>query len=294
MNTNLLPAVINPAVTTSFETHVAINPSPSVTAANKLIVFLPGTGAVPTSYELILQSGAAKGFHALGLNYPNPTAVGIICDTNLTDPNCFWNVRREVITGVDYSADISITPADSIASRLAGALAYLQQNFPAQGWGQYLLANGTVDWSKVIASGHSQGGGHAGVMTKLYSMHRACYFDSPADYLSNSPAAWESYSNVTPASEQYGFTHLDDTLVPYTKLAPIWQTMGLGAFGAAVSVDANTAQFNNSHILTTAVTPPGGPGPTSVHSTTIADFFTPTTGTGTPLFDPVWAYLCFH
>jgi hypothetical protein len=295
-NVDLLPKVINPAVTTSLETHIAINPSPNVTAANELFVFLAGTGALPVAYELILQAGAAKGFHAVGLNYPNPTPVGVICQTTSTDPNCFWNVRREIITGTDYSADVSIGPADAIVTRLDNLLGYLKQNFPDQGWGQYLLSNGTVDWSKVVIGGHSQGGGHAGVMTKLYSMHRACYFDSPADWEIKlaAPAAWESMQNVTAGSAQFGFTHVADPLVPYDQLSVIWPAMQLGAIGTAVSVDSNSPPFADSHILTTSVASPGGNSGTPLHSTTIADIFTPLNPDGSPLFGPVWEYLCFR
>lgn len=295
-NTNLMPAVIDPRVTTSLETHIAINPVPDVKAADKLFVFLPGTGAIPNGYELILQEAAARGFHAVGLNYPNPKAVGIICDASSTDPDCFFNVRREVITGQDLSPDIAVAVPDSIVSRLAGALAYLNTNSPDQRWGQYLNGDGTVNWSKVVISGHSQGGGHAGVMTKLYAMHRACFFDSPPDWDVNAgaPAGWQSAANVTPAASQFGFTNLNDPLVPYDQLSAIWKAMGLGAAGAAVSVDSTAAPFNGSHELTTAIMPAMGGGGTALHSVAIADPFTPLASDGKPMFGPVWDYLCFQ
>ena len=159
MNINLMPKVINAAVTTSLETHTAITPSPNVPAANKLFVFLPGTGAVPTEYKLILTAAAAKGLHAIGVNYPNPTPVGVICRISSDDPNCFWNVHREIVSGTDDSADVATSKPDAIVTRLTDALEYLNRNFPDQGWGVYLRGDGTVDWSKVVLSGHSQGGG---------------------------------------------------------------------------------------------------------------------------------------
>lgn len=294
---DLSPQVIDPAVNTSTEVHVAINPSPSVNAANKLFVFLPGTGAVPDQYKLILQAGAGRGFHTLGLNYPNPTAVGILCDGSPDVSlalDCFWNVRLEIITGADSSTLVVVNNANSIVTRLTEALAYLKTTYPTEGWGQYLLANGTVDWSKVIMAGHSQGGGHAGVMAKLYALDRAVYFDSPADWslTTNQPAAWTLRANVTPATQQFGFTNVDDMLVPYAQLTPIWLNLGLS--GPAMSVDSNVAPFSSSHILTTQHAPSGLVTPTSVHSVTVADQVTPIAVNGVPLFDSVWAYLCFQ
>jgi len=292
MNTNLLPQLIDPAVATAFGTHVAINPSPDAAAQGRLFVFLPGTGAQPTAYEKILQSAAAKGLHALGLSYPNPVEVGVLCASTAPSEACFWNVRREILTGADLSTKVAIAPPDAIVTRLAKALAYLQANFPDQGWGQYLLGDGSVDWSKVVASGHSQGGGHAGVMAKLYAMHGACYFDSPADWdiVPGQPAGWEAYPNATPAASQYGFTNTLDTLVPWAQLQPIWASMGLDAFGAAVSVDAAAAPYGNAHMLTTTTSLAGSTG---LHSLTVADFATPMVD-GQPLFDPVWGYACFR
>ena len=49
----------------------------------KLFVFLPGTGGVPTSNQLLLSTAADLGYHVIGLSYPNSTAVGTRCRDNL-------------------------------------------------------------------------------------------------------------------------------------------------------------------------------------------------------------------
>ena len=61
-----------------------------------------------------------------------------------------------------------------------------------QGWGQFLLADNTVDWRKVVLAGHSQGGGHVGVLAKSVSLNRAVYFSSPEDWYdtTDTPASW--------------------------------------------------------------------------------------------------------
>jgi len=290
------PTTVDPAITTSTEPHVAITPSPSVVLANRLFVFLPGTEGTPDQYRLILRAAAGRGYHAIGLNYQNgPTPVGVVCAAS-QDPNCFFNARREIITGADLSPDVSVTLANSILSRLNKTIAYLNQNYPSESWGQF-LANGSVNWAKVTVGGHSQGGGHAGVLAKMFSMHRACYFAAPPDWnaAAGSPAAWESgQPNVTPTSAQFGFAGLADPSVPYSQLSVIWQAIGLGTFGAAVSVDSTAAPFNNSHMLTTNATPATSNAVgTPLHGLTVRDAFTPIGSNGVPVFDPVWAYLCF-
>lgn len=303
---DLLPSTVDAAAVTPSDTgadyHVVIPPVAGVAVANKLFVFLPGTGGVPNQYELILKAGARRGFHTIGLDYPNPTAVGVLCLTS-SDPDCFWDVRRTIVTGASgLSPDISVTPANAIVTRLSEAVAYLDRTYPTEGWGQYLLSGGALDWSKVITGGHSQGGGHAGVMAKLYAMGRACYFASPPDWNAanhptapNAPASWEGYANVTPAALQFGFGGLQDPSVPYSKLSVIWQTLGLGAYGAGVSVDASAPPYGNSHTLTTNATPNTSTDPgTPLHGLTVRDVFTPLDASGQPAFDAAWGYLCFQ
>lgn len=146
--------------------------------------------------------------------------------------------------------------------------------------------------------GHSQGGGHAGVMTKMFSMSRACYFASPPDWNtgSDSPATWESYANVTPASKQFGIGGKLDTSVPYDQLSRIWTTMGLTTFGPPIDVDSSAEIAGSSHTLTTSLTPEtssfdlGNPN----HGVTVRDAFTPLTSSGAPVFEKTWKYLCFE
>ena len=291
---NLLPATADSAVTTGLEANVVINPTPAVAAAHKLFVFLPGTDGVPDMYRFILRSGTGRGYHAIGLNYQNgPAPVGLVCATS-SDPNCFWNVRREIISGQDVSNDISVTVPNAIVTRLTKALTYLSQNSADEGWAQFLV-NGAVDWSKVVVAGHSQGGGHAGVLAKLFTVSRACYFSSPPDWdtVNQQPAPWETSSQASASSPavQFGLAGLQDPSVPYSQLSVIWQSLGLA--GPAVSIDGNTS-FNGSHVLTTNAQPATMTGlGEPFHGVTVRDLYTPVTSSGAPVFDAAWAYLCF-
>jgi hypothetical protein len=290
----IAPKSTDPAIDINLEPHIAINPSPSVAASGRLFVFLPGTGALPTHYRLILRTGAARGYHAIGLNYPNDDAVGILCDTS-ADQDCQWKVRREIITGIDTSPLVDVNAANSIVNRLQKALSYLHAQFPNEGWGQY-LADGGIDWSRVEVAGHSQGGGHAAAIAKFRAVFRAVYFASPADWntSSDAPPAWISQSGATDASRQYGFTHTQDATVPFAHLAVTWQALGLGAFGAPVSVESAGPPYDNSRQLTTDAAPrPGGAGLSPYHAAPVLDAATPLTGSDEPLYAPVWIYLCF-
>lgn len=290
----MVPSQTDAAIHTALDPHVAINPVATDNIAGTLLVVLPGTGGGPAQYRLILRTGAARGYHAIGLAYPNPRAVGALCGGS-ADTDCFWNVRREIVTGTDLSSLVAANAPNSIVNRLQKLLAYLHTQYPTEGWGQYLV-NGTVDWSRIVVAGHSQGGGHAAVIAKLYSVNRGVYFSSPPDWdsLRGAPASWFARTGATEAGRQYGFAHLQDDLVPYAQLVPIWSVLGLQAYGAPTSVDGSAAPYGNSHQLTTAAAPNYGGGSLfPLHGATVVDAATPLSGTGTPLFEPVWVSLCF-
>lgn len=284
----VVPSVTDAAIDVANDPHVAINPSPSVAARGKLFVFLPGTGAVPTMQQLVLATMAGRGYHAVGLTYPNSTAVGVLCADD-TDPDCFWDVRREVITGTNTSPRLVVTPANAIVNRLARLLQHLHATYPTEGWGQFLAA-GNPDWSRVTLAGHSQGGGHVGVLAKLVVLDRAVYFSSPADWrqVANVPATWLARPNVTPASRQYAFIHEQDQLVPEAQARANWVALGLDVFGAVTNVDAASAPYGGSHRLTTRATPALA---ASFHGATVVDAATPRATSGAPLFEGVWGYL---
>lgn len=285
-----MPSTTDPDINTANDPHVAVNPVPTVPAKGKLFVFLPGTGGVPTMQQLVLGTAASRGYHAIGLAYPNPTAVGVLCADD-ADAECFWDVRREVITGINTSLRLQVTPANAIINRLEKLLQYLDTRFPSERWGPF-LNSGRIDWSKVTLAGHSQGGGHVGVLAKLVALDRAVYFSSPADWrqVANVPATWLSRPNVTAASRQYAFIHEQDQLVPVAEARANWLALGLGALGPVTSVDGAAAPYGNSHQLTTRATPLLAG---SFHGATVVDAATPRTTASTPAFAPVWEYLAF-
>lgn len=291
----VVPQATDPAIATYLAAHYAVTPNPAVAARNRLFVFLPGTGGQPAFQQLILQVGSDRGYHAIGLMYPNTPSIGSLCNDS-PDPDAHWKARREIVTGQDLSPLVSVPTTECIEHRLAALLTHLAATFPGEQWGQFLSA-GQPDWSKVVIGGHSQGGGHAGVIAKLYPVLRAVCFSSPADWRSpaSQPASWYAVAGATPAAQVFGFSHQEDEIVTWPLVSANWLALGLGAYGAAVSVDAATAPYGGSHALTSsrAHAPAGGSYAPSFHGATVVDAATPRLADGSPAYRPVWVHLCF-
>ena len=281
--------------------HVVINPSPAAPQRGELVVFLPGTQGRPSQYTDFLRTAANLGFYAIGLNYPNQTTMASLCRTS-SSPSCYWDARNEVLVGnlTPVGGQSPVTEADSIINRLDKLVVWMNQNYPTEGWGQFLLGDGTVDWSKVVLAGHSQGGGYVGVMAKTVLLDRAIYFSSPDDWnaLADQPAEWTLRPNVTPADRQFGFGSDADTLVPNDHAFAIWDNLGLPRPASGpVLIDNARAPYSSSHQLHTAL--PYNPASTAFttglknHGITVVDASTPVDGSGQPLFatNGLWAYL---
>jgi hypothetical protein len=291
---DILPATAGAGITSNFAAHVVINPDPAVAATGKLFVMLPGTGGQPRFYRLILRTGAARGYHAIGLNYPNDSAVEFLCGVGAS-ATCAGETRREIITGAAASPAVSVDAANSIDGRLTALLTYLHATFPGEGWNRFLRA-GAPDWSLITVAGHSQGAGHAGYMAKLREFDRVAMFAGPGDIggVANTPAAWLDLPTITPAARLYGFAHAGDELIPFAFLQINWARLGLAGFGAAVSVDGAAPPFGNSHQLVTGAAPASAPTVTApLHAAMVLDAATPLAADGTPLFRPVWTYMAF-
>ena len=290
----IAPATTNAAIVTGASTHVVTNPDPLIAAKGRLFVMLPGTGGTPRNQRLILRTGPPRGYHAIGLAYPNEQAINGLCATSPVD-DCTGLARREVITGEDTSSLVAVDAANSIGGRLTALLIHLHRLYPTEGWGQYLV-EGRPTWSSITVAGHSQGGGHAAYMAKLYLLDRSVMFSSPGDTgaARGTLAPWLGLPNVTPAARQYGFTHTADELVAYNLAIASWQRLGLDAFGQPVSVDGAASGYGGSHQLVTSAPPnPASTRDAAAHGATVVDAPTPLTAQGEPLYRPVWIYLAF-
>lgn len=284
------PANTDPNITTNLTSHyVSINRT--VTPRGRLFVMLPGTDGLGIHYLEINQTAADLGFHAVSLTYPNNDAINTLCGAPNTDLDCYSRARLETIDGTDRTPILNVNRPNSIENRIIKLLIYLRDRSPADNWGQFLINDSTLDWSKIVIAGHSQGGGHAGIIGRYKPVARVIMF-AAMDFnaLTNSPANWiavpASTPNASTPDKFYGFCHLRDDAVNFTLLSTrIWPLYGLPQFGAIVNVDTTATPYGNSHQLTTDI------NCDTTHGCTVVDARLVRDTNGVPVFKPVWEYL---
>jgi hypothetical protein len=276
------PASTDSAISTAFQSHIAIAPGrPNATA--RLLVFLPGTNGTPASYQSIVRTAADAGMHAIGLMYPDDLAILQDCGD---DAACYMPIRLQKFDGVPRSPIDTVAPPDAILNRLTKLLAFLSAQYPSEGWGAF-LSGGAPAWPSIIVGGHSQGAGEAAAIGKVVGVARVVQFSGTVDAVNTPqgirPATWVGIAGVTPASAYYGFDHTGDQF--FAKILVDWTALGQDAFGPRVSVDTTSAPFGGSHDLLTS-------RPVAdAHTSTAVDGLTPTDANGTPVFAPVWRYM---
>lgn len=285
----IAPQTTDANITTNLNNHyVSINRA--VASKNQLFVFFPGTGGVAFNYLEVNNTAADLGFHAVNLTYPNNEAVNDLCGAPNTNLDCYGNVRLETKDGTDRTSLVSVSRPNSIENRLIKLLIYLRNQAPNDNWGQFLINDSTVNWSKIIVSGHSQGGGHAGIIGRFHAVVRVVMF-AAMDFNgpTNSPANWISVPASTPNASTpdkfWAFSHTRDEQVNYTLLSNrIWTAYGMNSFGAIVNIDSSAPPFNNTHSLTSNLECD------NFHGCIVADARL-VRQNGVPIFKPVWEYL---
>ena len=283
------PQATDAGITTNLNSHfVSINRG--VPAKNQLFVFLPGTGGIPINTREINWTAADMGFHAINLTYPNDEAVGDLCAPT-PDLDCYANVRLEIKDGTDRSALVAVNRSNSIENRLIKLLIYLRDQAPGDNWGQFLVNDTSVNWSKVVISGHSQGGGHAGIIGRYHAVARVVMF-AAMDFngRANALANWIGQPNTTPnastADKFWGFSHTRDETINFTRLTTAaWPAYGMPQFGPVVNVDTQPPPFQNTHSLTTDAECE------NAHGCVVVDARLARLDDGTPVYKPVWQYL---
>ncbi|NNE66708.1 MAG: hypothetical protein HKN33_09075 [Pyrinomonadaceae bacterium] len=260
----------------------AINPS--VPSKNVLVVFFPGTGGVPFVYREIIRNAAELGFHSIGLNYPNDEAVNFLCRQGTLD--CHADVRLEIIDGTDRGSLVDVSRANSIENRLIKLLQYLNTERPSEDWGQF-LDTGETAWTKIVVAGHSQGGGHAGILGRFRPVRRALMF--AANDFSGAlgmPANWISMPETTPNASTpdkfRAFSHTNDELVNFETASTIsWPLFGIDRFGRLVNADDATGVLVESNSYTSTRECGNHHGCVAVDQRLVYE-------DGVPVYKPVW------
>jgi len=262
---------------------------------NQLVVFFPGTGGVPVSFDNFCQNAANLGFHALSLTYDNDVSLQTLCG-NEPDPVCFYNARYETLTGENTATNISIGRTNCIEFRLAAFLNWLNTNYPAENWGQFLIATNStwtnaLAWNKFLLCGHSQGGGFAAFAAKFHEVQRVASFvlGDFSQPNGNAPAPWIFLPPVTPADRWFNCTHYYDV---ETSQTPAWEALGLLAFAPIADVGSTSPPYNYSHALTSLrETCTNVAGNIDYHGAIANDFQQKRDTNGVPFYATAWTHM---
>jgi hypothetical protein len=283
----ILPSQTDATLADWNEPHYICSPSDPQNADGRLFLFIPGTGATPADYTLLTQEAAHAGLHAIALRYPNDKSVNLqLCPSSL-DGDCHGKIRAETLTGVDASPLIDVDEANSISGRLERLVDWLSLEYPEEAWERFLNTEGSIDWSRIVVSGHSQGAGHAAFIAYQYAVDHAVLF-AWADVRRGEIAPWlQQTVSVTPPEDYYLFWHAEDERVTNHADALI-TVLGLGQYGGSVVVDGLLPPYNGSHSLIATAPPPVGQRAHNVH---VVDWALALDPDGLPLYRDVWHYL---
>lgn len=253
----------------------------------KLLLFIGGTFSSPKNYGYITRHAAGLGFDAVHVTYPNSVLTTLLAGS--ADSLAFDKFRQEICFGTQVSPAVNVDTLNSIYTRTVKLLQFLSQ-ISSHNWAQYLSSDSTLDWSKIVVSGHSQGAGHVCYLAKKFQVERVVMFSGPNDYstyFSNS-APWLREDGITPVSRHFVFLHLQDEIVPFSHQFADIAGLGMLQLDDTTIVDGASPPFSNSHCLYSNHAP-GSSG--NYHGSTIIHSATPLDGNGNPVFIPVWDYL---
>ena len=264
--------------------------NPDCNSNEKLLLHLVGSFDDPASTTFFPALAANNGYKCINLKYNNLRAAFSTCKDS-PDRFCYGRFREEIIFGEDRSEEVSVDSSESIFNRFEKLLIYLHDNYPDEGWGEFLSITNGIDWSNIVLSGHSQGGGHAAFIAKLFEVDRVLMFASPNDYSLSfeEPAPWTNFSSNTPDSNYYVFGNLFDRSSDFSNQFEIWEEMSLLNNQDSLLIDDIISCYSfSSNILYSKDN--RFTGLAGNHSSMIIDEFTPITS-GNPDFVTVWEYM---
>jgi len=216
--------------------------------ARPLVVLLPGTNSPPANYDDFTFRAAELGYPAVNLRYLNAFTVASVCQQSM-DPDCFWQIRGEIVfgagvpdpQGVPYaSAGASVDAANSIVGRLVALIDFLAVSDP--NWNRFLIDDPTSqyiaahrgpvrgDTRKLILTGHSQGGGHAALWAMRAPVDRVVMLSSPDDTGLFGTASWAKSTSATALDHFYGLRNFNDGALG-RNVFQVWNDMGGGGVG---------------------------------------------------------------
>lgn len=214
---------------------------PTGDARGQLLLFFNGSGGSPrgaiasaaTSFYSVAR---AQGLHVLAVSYRSDDAIGTLCALALDRDACFLQTRTTVLTG-EYQDGAAaslrgISRHEGVYARALAALVALAQQDPGGGWDAFFDASmlatpqRAIRWERVLASGHSQGGGHAALLGRRHALARVIALASPCDNTRGAPAQWlvnDGAYATDPATRFVGLGAPGDTICP--AYAAVWESL---------------------------------------------------------------------
>lgn len=285
-STATLPSSLDPRVQVADDPHYSWIPASSQ-PLGMLVVFIPGTGGKPKENMPFARIATDLGYHFISLSYPDSVAAQQLCSRS-PDEDAYLKFRLAIFQGGDFKR-LHVDRADSIEERLTRLLQHLKMTQAGTGWDQFLTPSGEVEWSKLVLSGQSQGGGHAYVIAKFHRVARVVMFSSPKDYsfYFNRPAKIFDGGTNTPLNCFFAFNHLRDNGngCTHDQQLEIFKSMGLTDLGIA---DADKhGELNHAHLIYTNVDVKNN----GFHGSVLNGVNTIIGQTPEQLLFPVWRYM---
>lgn len=247
------PSLTEPTYSAVQDSHMVVRN----TASNndKLFLFIGGTGSRTEGYKRISEFAGRLGFDVLNISYPN--SVSAVSLAGATDSLAFDDFRNEICYGRSVSATVSVDSLNAIYTRVVNLIRYLDATYPTQNWRQYIKASGTLNWSKIVIGGHSQGAGHACYFGKYESPERVLMFSGPNDFSDHfmQAAHWLGIPGITPVNRHYVYLSLLDEVVDFSKQLQNMRELGLYPASDTVHVDGINSPYQNSRCLYTTQSP---------------------------------------
>ena len=220
------------------------------TTAENLFLFIGGSYSVPENYYLICNFAASTGFDVISLSYPNNVPAAPLGGSS--DLFIFDTYRDEICFGNPVSDAVSVDSLNAIYTRTVTLLQYLADTFPHENWEQFLTAQNTPQWDKIVVGGHSQGAGHACYLGKALSLAGVLMFSGPNDYSTyyDAPGNWLSQTGQTPINRHFALLHVNDQLVPFANQVANLRGLGVLETGQdPLPVDNLSPPYGNAHAM---------------------------------------------
>jgi hypothetical protein len=288
------PAETDPAIRSALHDHYAVV-NPWASRRGVLFLFFPGTKSHAMNYKMLCETAADRGFHAISLQYVNDVSANQKCSGS-RNLECHENMRREVLFGADFSPHVNVSRPNSAENRLVKLLRYLADQYPLDGWEQYLTAGDVPRWSRILVAGHSQGGGHAALLGKYYSTAGVIMFASmDYNFTLDKAGSWINKRSNTPIEKFFAAAHTMDEVMPIMAMRKYWNAFGFKDIGPVINIDVIGFPYANSNTLITSIKPtrPVKPGKNSAvyHNLLCMDADTPLLKDGKPALHDLWVYL---